>query len=139
MLMREVLNATDVRKDWGKFIDTVVHEKPKIVKRNRDYFLSLSLNHVDNLLKDVCFKVTLINEDDGSVTATLENLDLVVNAENEIAARKAMAEELLNYAKEYFEEFQLYYNSLNRRPHFPYVLKVLIQKDLEGIIGLLHA
>jgi len=137
--MGKVLNATNVRKEWGKFIDAVVHEKPQIVKRNRDYFLSLSLNHVDNLLKDISFKVKLVDEDDGSITASLENLDLVVNAENITEAQNALAEELLDYAHEYFGEFQLYYNSLNRRLHFPHVLKVLVQKDLEGVTGLLHA
>ncbi len=108
--MQEVLNATDVRKDWGRFIDEVVHNKPQVVKRNRDYFLSLSLNHANTLLKDITFKAQFVKEDDGSVTASLENFDLVVNAENETAAIKTLAGELVEYAHEYFEEFQLYYS-----------------------------
>ncbi|MFZ5634424.1 MAG: hypothetical protein ACOY40_16445 [Bacillota bacterium] len=137
--MQEVLNATDVRRDWGRFVDEVVHNKPRVVKRNRDYFLSLSLNHANTLLKGITFKAQFVKEDDGSVTASLENFDLVVNAENEAAAIKALAQELVEYAHEYFGEFQLYYNSLNRQPHFPYVLKVLIQQDIEGVIGLINA
>ncbi len=31
--MQEVINATDVRRDWGSFIDNVVRFKPSLVKR----------------------------------------------------------------------------------------------------------
>ena len=137
--MHGVLNATDVRKEWGRFIDTVVHEKPAVVKRNRDFFLSLSVNHLMALLRDISFKAGHFTEDDNSVTVTIENLDLVVNAENMEAAKKALARELMEYAQEYFNEFQLYFYSLNRQPHFPYVLKVLIQKDIQGVMDLISA
>ncbi|KJR98027.1 MAG: hypothetical protein VR68_12120 [Peptococcaceae bacterium BRH_c4a] len=139
MLMQGILNATDVRREWGKFIDTVVHEKPGVVKRNRDCFLSLSINHAMALLKDRTFKARFVTEGDGSVTATLDNFDLVVNEKDETSAKKALAEELVEYANEYFKDFQLYYNSLNRQPHFPYVLKVLIQNDISGVVSLIDA
>ena len=137
--MQGVLNATDVRREWGKFIDTVVHLKPGLVKRNRDCFLSLSINHVMALLIDKTFKARFTTEGDYTVTATLDNFDLVVNEKDEASARRALAEELVEYANDYFNDFQLYYNSLNRQPHFPYVLKVLIQNDINGVVGLIDA
>ncbi|MCG6197514.1 hypothetical protein H1215_10065, partial [Anoxybacillus sp. LAT_38] len=50
-----------------------------------------------------------------------------------------LAQELLEYAQEYYEDFATYYSAPNRRAHFPYVLKVLIQDDLQGIVHLLDA
>lgn len=137
--MQGVLNATDVRKEWGKFIDTVVHERPGIVKRNRDYFLALSIKQARALLGDYHLKARFAKEDDGSITATLESFDLAVNAPDEYSARKALAEELIEYSTEYFNEFTLYFNSTNRQSHFPYVLAVSLQEDLEGVLGLINA
>lgn len=137
MFMQEVLNATDVRKEWGHFIDTVVRDKPKIVKRNRDYFIALSLNHIQTILKGYKIKAQYLTEDDGTITATLTNFDLVVNAPDQELARRALAEELIEYAQEYFNEFHRYYHSPNRQSHFPYVMAVLVQDDLEGVLKLL--
>ena len=67
------------------------------------------------------------------------DIDLVVNKADELSARRALAQELIEYAQEYFSEFQLYFNSPNRHSHFPYVLKVLIQEDLDGVINLISA
>lgn len=135
--MQGVSNATDVRKEWGKFIDDVVHGVPKVVKRNRDFFLSMSLNHAIALLKGYTFKAQYIKEDNGSITATLDNFDIVVNAPDEVAVHKALAEELVEYAHEYFSQFQLYYHSPNRQPHFPYVLAVLLQDNIDGVMKLI--
>ncbi|WP_031517054.1 hypothetical protein [Desulfofalx alkaliphila] len=135
--MQDILNATDVRKEWGRFIDTVVREKPKVVKRNRDYFIALSINHIQTILKGYRIEAQYLEENDGSITATLINFDIVVNAPNQELACKALAEELKEYAQEYFNDFNLYYHSPNRQPHFPYVMAILVQDDLEGVINLI--
>lgn len=137
--MEGVLKATDVRRDWGRFIDTVLHEKPKIVKRNRDSFLSMSIKHTKILLSNYSFKAQYMKEDDGTVTATLDNFDLVVNEVDELSAKNALAKELIEYAQEYFNEFQLYSNSPNRQSHFPFVLTVLVQEDLNDVVNLISA
>ena len=139
MFMKGVLNATDVRKNWGRFIDTVIYEKPKIVKRNRDFLISLSIKQAKVLLNSFHFKIIYSKEDDGTVTATLDDFDLVVNEVDEMSARKALAQELIEYAQEYFSEFQLYFNSPNRQSHFPYILMILLQEDLNGVIDLISA
>lgn len=30
------MNSTDVRKDWSRVVDSVVRDKPTIIKRTRD-------------------------------------------------------------------------------------------------------
>ncbi len=45
----KTMNASDVRKDWGNFIDNIVRTKPQFVKRSRDNIFALSVD----LLKDV--------------------------------------------------------------------------------------
>ena len=137
--MNGVLSSTNVRKEFGKFIDTVVHERPTVVKRNRDQFLALSIVQTKVLLESFNFEAHFMKEEDGSVTATLDKFDLVVNKPDEYLAHKALAEELIEYADEYFSEFPLYFNSTNRKSHFPYVLLVGIQENLDDVMRLIRA
>lgn len=136
--MQGVINATDVRKDFSKFIDDVVHVRPQFVKRNHDHWLALSAIHARALLDNLKFQAQYL-EEDGSITATIDGFDIVVNAADRDLARKALAEYLSEYANEYFNEFRLYYYSTNRQKHFPYILAVLIQDDLNGVISLISA
>lgn len=50
------VNATDVRKDFGKYIDEIVRTKPIMVKRSRDYFLGISVEMMLELVEDEVFR-----------------------------------------------------------------------------------
>jgi hypothetical protein len=139
MMMYDIINATDVRKDWGLFIDKVVHGKPGVVKRNRDYFLSISLKQVLRLLEVYRFKAIIMPEDDKSITLSLEEIDLVVNGSDLDTAKTKMVAELISYSQDYFNDFQLYFNAPNRKNHFPYVLKVSLLDDIQDVYGLIDA
>lgn len=81
-------------------------------------------------------KANYFIESDGSVTATLNGFDLVINAIDKSTADIELAKELLDYAEDYFSDFQLYYSSVNRKNHFPYILRVLLSKDIDEIKDL---
>jgi hypothetical protein len=99
----------------------------------------LSQPQVLDLVKYCTFKANYFNEKDGSITATLEGFNMVVNASDIETVNVELAKSLLEYAEEYFEEFQLYYSSTNRKQHFPYVLRILLSNDLNEVQGLIHA
>jgi hypothetical protein len=50
-----VVNATDVRKNFGRYIDEIVRSKPIFIKRSRDYFMGISMDMTKELVKDVFF------------------------------------------------------------------------------------
>lgn len=80
------------------------------------------------------------NDDiDGTITANLKGFDIVENADNEEEVLDLIAEELVEYANEYLENFNLYFNAPNRRHEFPYIMNILIQKDIEKVKGLINA
>ena len=72
-------------------------------------------------------------EDDGSVTLSLDQIDLVENGKDEKTAIKQLAQYIYEYAEEYYADFELFYNAPNRRGHLPYVLDVLSVKDISEI------
>ncbi|WP_236006136.1 hypothetical protein [Paradesulfitobacterium ferrireducens] len=139
VIMREVMNATDVRKEWGNFIDSVVRYKPSVIKRNRDYMAAMSLEQLDFVLSPYRFNLAYEKEADGSYSGSLRELDLLANASNLEELKTEIIEELVEYANEYMNEFQKYYNAPNRKSHFPYVMRVVIQKDKEALRGLIDA
>lgn len=135
-----VQDATSVRKTWGGFIDGVVHRgRPAVVKRNRDLLAAMSLDVLRQVLAVYTFTIHYRKEDDASYSGSLKEVDLVGNAPTAESLRYALAEELVEYAREYWQEFELYYNSPNRKVHLPYVLHVLIQESADDVAALIHA
>ncbi|WP_231784088.1 hypothetical protein [Lentibacillus sp. JNUCC-1] len=132
------LNATDVRKHWSQFNDDIVREGPKFVKRNRDYWAALSIDHLKAAFSNLEYKVRFLEEKDGTMTASLERFDIVENGDNKQEALDLVVDELVEYANEYQDNFNLYFNSLNRQDHLPYILNVLAQSTPEEVKGLIQ-
>ncbi|WP_105614746.1 hypothetical protein [Vallitalea okinawensis] len=120
-----IQSSTEVRKNWGAFIDDVMRKKPAFVKRSRDIFTVLSIEQLDLILSKYSMSGHIIAEEDGSYTATINEIDLVANDETKDGVKEKLIDDLLEYAEEYIEEFSLYYHSSNRREHFPYIYKTL--------------
>ncbi len=132
--MQTALKSTNVRKEWSRFIDDVTRTKPAIVKRNRDLFAVFSLEQLDLILSGYKITAQVKQEEDGSYSGVFNEIDLMVNASDIESLKTELAMELIEYSEEYMNEFKLYYNSLNRRKHFPYVFKVsLVLDDIEKV------
>lgn len=127
------VNATDVRRDWSLIIDDVIRKKPKFIKRTRDYMILSELNLFENILSVYEFSAQKFIENDASVTLSLNEIDLIENAPTEAEAILALAKAILEYAKDYYNEFPLWSSAPNRKSHIPYVLKALIIDNAQKI------
>ena len=133
----EAINATDVRKDWGRFIDSVVRNKPKFIKRSRDYIFAASIDMLNEMLKEYTLTATVYEEENGTITAELEEIDIAANGSTKEEALGILASNLQEYAEEYYNEFEYWYSAPNRKAHLPYVLKVLLQDETEDILSMI--
>ena len=138
-MFMKLLNASEVRSDFSSFVDKVVRERPMVFKRNRDHVLSMSIEQAGSLLETYRFKSIFIPEEDGSITITLEDFDLFANAADHEQAVLKMAEELIEYSQDYFDQFALYFNSTNRKKHFPYIMKVVLAEGVQEVAGFIDA
>jgi hypothetical protein len=125
------VNATDVRKDFGRYIDIIVRSKPIFIKRSRDYFMGISIDMAKELTKDVVFSADKYVEDDGSVTLSLHDFDIVVNGKNESLALDSLIKDLREYALEFYEDIGFWGSDINRRNQLKKILKVLLTDDDE--------
>jgi len=139
MIEMFALNASDVRKEWGGFIDNVVRKKPQVIKRSRDYIFATNAEQFKTILKAYSFTANLFKEDDGSITLSLNEIDIVSNGKDMEEVLLNTANDLKDYAEEYYNEFEYWYAAPNRKPHLPYVLNVLCQSSIEGVKSIINA
>lgn len=123
------IGATEVRKNWSRICDDVVRVRPNVIKRTRDYLFLATMDDVLAMLSGYKYDITLIHESDGSYTAASDNMDLAVNSSDENEALLELADSILEYALEYFDNYQLYSRSPNRKAHLPYVTKAFLLDD----------
>ena len=131
--MIQVMNATDVRKDWSSVVDATVRVKPQFFKRTRDYVFLSDLHFMEELLAGYSYSAVRMDEEDGSVTLALNELDLVENGRDENDARSKLAAAILEYAEDYYSDFSYWGSAPNRRSHIPYVFKALFIGDAQKI------
>ena len=94
MLMEQ---ATAIRKEWSAACDSVIHNKPKFIKRTRDRMWFSNLETMEEILKAYKFTAEKFIEEDGSVTLSLCAIDLVENGANEQEARLNLGNAILEY------------------------------------------
>ena len=130
MLMEQ---ATTVRKKWSAVCDSVIHEKPKFIKRTRDKMWFSNLETMSDILQIYQFTALKYIEDDGSVTLSLNEIDLIENGKDEQEVRLNMGKAIFEYALDYYNEYEMYSHSPNRKKHIPYIFKALIIDNPEQI------
>lgn len=126
-------SATEVRKEWSSVLDSVVRDKPQFIKRTRDKMWLSNLDIMGEILDAYKFTAEKYIEDDGSVTLSLNEIDLVENASTEAEAKNLLAQSIMEYAEEYYNNFSYYNAAPNRKKHVPYIFKALIMDDIMKI------
>jgi len=82
------------------------------------------------------FHAETLIEEDGSVTISLDEIELVENASDVPGAVSKLAHAILEYSEDYYKEFA-YWSRGDRKSHIPYVFKALILNDVDKIGGLI--
>lgn len=127
--------VTDENKET---LPMLAQKKPMLLNESSEPVLFITPHQIKQLCESVQLHAIIRNEKDGSITVALQELDLVTNRATTEHAIYALAEDLIDYALEYYAEFELYYQSPNRKNHFPFVMKVLMQSDLDDIIQMIQ-
>ena len=76
-------------------------------------------------------------EEDGTITLSSEVLDVVENAATEREAKIELAKSILDYAKDFYEDYDYWSSAPNRKGHVPYVFKAILLNDISKIAELI--
>lgn len=127
------VNATDIRKNWSTACDMVARVRPSFIKRTHDSLVLSSREDMLKLLAGVKVSYSISKEDSGTYTIALKDIDLAENSDTKEGAIDAMAASILEYAEEFYEEYELYSKAPNRASHLPMVMKALLLGDVRTI------
>jgi len=127
--------SSDVRQNWAEFMDSVLHKAPRFVQRNeRDVFLVTNFEFLSAMLNDVRYSVEVeYDEETGEFVASMNGFWFVEAGESEEEAIHQLAKQLLDYAEDYFKEFNKYFYAPNLKPQVPKATKALVCNDVEEI------
>lgn len=127
------MNATEVRKNWSEVSESVIREKPKFIKKTRDYMMLSNMDFINTLLSGYEFSAKKYIEEDGSVTLSLNEIALVENAPTEEEAIRLLSNSILEYAVDFYNDFNFWASAPNKKSEIPYVFKALALDDAEKI------
>lgn len=65
---------------------------------------------------------------------SLDQIDLAENGKMESEVKNKLAQSIMEYAEEYYENYSFYSAAPNRKKHIPYIFKALITDDI-GELG----
>ena len=130
------MSSTQVRNEWSSVVDSVVREKPILIKRTRDQIFLSNIELLNELLEAYSYHAICFTESDGSITISLDEIDLIENGRNEADAINKLAESILVYANDYYNDYS-YWSRGNRKSHIPYILKALVLSDISKIGGVI--
>jgi len=141
MTMLSELQFTEARNQFSTLYDSVFNSfNPAIVKRKQtEQVAMLRVDLLKMVLEDYKLNPEVIQEDDGSITLALDSLDIYANNTTLDLAVKDLVEDLKIYAQDYLDRSQLFFHAPNRKPHFPYVLRILLcdnDEEIRTILGL---
>ena len=125
--------AATIREEWSSVCESVINDKPKFIKRTRDKMWFSNIELMLELLAVYRFTAQKIMEEDGSVTLSLNEIDLVENGSDEADVRLKMGNAIIEYSVTYYNEYTIYSHSPNRRHHIPYIFKALMMDNPKEI------
>ncbi|XID92555.1 hypothetical protein ACF3MZ_29550 [Paenibacillaceae bacterium WGS1546] len=100
--MQTILNATEVRANFGGFIDTIIREKPQAIKRNRDIIMAFSKQHIKELLSVYELTFEYEQDEDGRYAGSIEQIEDIVGdgaTLEELRFELAQLHALLSYSQ----------------------------------------
>jgi hypothetical protein len=131
---------SEARRQFSALYDSIYNAlKPAIIRRGREEeVLLLRKDMLKSALEKYVLSAEALEEDDGSVTLALDELDIAVNAPTLEEAFDELVRELKLYAQDYLDRIQLFLNAPNRRHHLPYILRIALCGSDEEIKGLVE-
>ena len=100
-----------------------------VTPKNTDVYLET----MEEILKAYKFTAERFIEEDGSITLGLCEIDIIENGADEQEARLNLGNAILEYATDYYNEYELYSHAPNRKHHVPYIFKALIMDNPKQI------
>jgi hypothetical protein len=126
-----IVNTT---QKCSSILENAISEKPQFFKKDEDLLVLLNVNLLKEILKVYKFIAHKYVETDGSVTISLDNIDLIESSVSEDEAKFELAKSIKEYSEEFYVNFEIWGTALNRKEHIAFVLKAILAENIDEII-----
>ena len=130
------VNATDVRKNWSTYLDNV-RNKPVFIKRTHDFSVLMDIKSLKLALSYVPITYSKVTDKDGSIVISSNDMDVVSTGKDEQEALSNFTSDLVEYAQEFYDEFEFWSSAPNRTKHIPMVLRILTADTSQEVEDML--
>lgn len=130
------INVTDARKDMSSFFDSVIHEKPIILKRRKYEAVLAERSLLQMMLEYAKINVSQVEAKEKWIYRAVE-LDVIAEGETKVEAEGKLCDALLNYANEVYDNFMFYYYGQNIKAKLPYIFNILLCESAEDVKNII--
>ncbi len=130
------INVTDARKDMSAFFDSVIHEKPIILKRRKYEAVLVERSLLQMMLEYAKIQVSCMQSKEKWIYRATE-LDVFGEGETKVEAEGALCASLFSYANDVYNNFMFYYYGQNIQKKLPYIFNILLCETAEDVKNLL--
>ena len=130
------INVTDARKDMSSFFDSVIHQKPIILKRRKYEAVLVERSLLQLMLEYANISVST-NESKGKWIYRASALDVFGEGESKVEAEENLCLALQQYANDVYDNFMFYYYGQNIKAKLPFIFNILLCEDVEDIKKIL--
>lgn len=127
------INVTDARKDMSSFFDSVIHEKPIVLKKRKYEAVLIEKSLLKVFLSNQKILVKTVVENSNKVVVMANELDIFGEAETRFDAINNLCENLFNYANDVYNNFMFYYYGQNIKEKLGLVFHILLCEDFDQL------
>lgn len=132
------INVTDARKDMSSFFDSVIHEKPIILKRRKNEAVLIEKDLLKLFLIDSKIEVKSEQDKEKNTILWAHRLNVWGKGETKAEAIDDLCKNLYNYANDIYNNFMFYFYGQNIRELLGCVFNILLCEDEAKVKNILQ-
>ena len=130
------INVTDARKEMSQFFDSVIFEKPIVLKRKYEAVL-IERNLLKLFLQDSVLQVKKEIDKDKNTILWVEKLNVWGKGESLSDATEDLCNHLKEYANDIYDNFMFYFYGQNIKDKLSYIFHILLCETTEDLKQIL--
>ena len=133
------INVTDARKEMSQFFDSVIFEKPIVLKRRKYEAVLIERNLLKMFLQDSMIEVKKETDKDKNCILWAEKLNVWGKGETLSESLNDLCKNLFEYANDIYDNFMFYFYGQNIKDKLSYIFHILLcetEEDLKKIINI---
>ncbi len=127
------INVTEARKDMSNFFDSVIFEKPLILKRRKYEAVLIEKSLLKDFLQDSLIETTLETDAEKNIVLWASKLNVWGKGKTKKEAIDDLCANLRNYANDVYTQFTFYFHGQNIKDKLAYIFHILLCDDNEQL------